>query len=112
MGELGERAISRFDVLHMIERRAYVVRPIRICLNGKCGFSTALRTSSGAGSRTVLQVAALHDNHASLAVQLANHVDRKYELIDYSLADDHELPTIPHVDRPPPWRSRPGWRRY
>jgi hypothetical protein len=36
----------------------------------------------------------LDDNDASLAVELANHIDRKREFVDYPLADDNELPGV------------------
>jgi len=49
------------------------------------------RMISSGGSRTVLQVAALDDDHAALAIELANDIDRKHEFIDYPLADDYEL---------------------
>src|SRR5216684_63912 len=57
---------------------------------GAADYPRVLGISSG-GSGTVVQVAALDDDHAALAIELANDIDRKHEFVDYPLTDDHEL---------------------
>jgi hypothetical protein len=53
--------------------------------------SSGVPASLRGGGHTVLQIAALDHDHASLAVELANRVDRQCEFIDYAFADDHQL---------------------